>query len=157
MGFFDPGKDFGQAILRRRCGRTSAAGLLAALLLGGCTLSGGGLEDMVDRSITTGSIAPGTGAAAPSVDTDRLSDGRTVRNAVSAAKLSQSPLTVAWANAETGASGTITAIEEMREGSAICRRFTTSRQRFDGIALYDGETCSAGSGEWVLTRFGEAG
>ncbi len=157
MGFFDPGKDFGQAVLRRRCARTSVAGLLTALVLGGCTLSGGGLEDMVDRSITTGSIEPGASGAAPSIDTDRLSDGRTVRNAVSAAKLSDSPPTVAWANAETGASGTITAIEEMREGSAICRRFTTSRQRFDGIALYDGEACSAGSGEWVLTRFGEAG
>lgn len=157
MGFFDPGKDFGQGLPTRHPVRAPVAGLLAALLLGGCTLSGGGLEDMVDRSITTGSIAPGTATTAPSVDTDRLSDGRTVRNAVSAAKLSQSPLAVAWANAETGASGTITAIEEMREGGAICRRFTTSRQRFDGIALYNGEACSAGSGEWVLTQFSEAG
>ncbi|WP_062227487.1 RT0821/Lpp0805 family surface protein [Aureimonas frigidaquae] len=154
------GKDFSpQRVRRVSFGVAPLA--VAALCLGGCTLSGGGLEDMVDRSIVTNSIAPGavppTPAASPVADPDRLSDGRTVRNAVSAASIANGVSPLPWANAETGASGTITAISERRDGPIVCRSFTTSRQRFDGVAMYDGEACSAGAGEWILTRFSQNG
>ena len=87
---------------------------------------------------------------------DQDSDGRTVRNAVSAASLAgTAPATYAWANTDTGASGVITAIRETRAGDVICRSFKTSRQRYDGVALYDGEACTRGRGEWTLTRFSE--
>ena len=80
----------------------------------------------------------------------------TVRNAVSAADLSAaSGEPRSWANADTGATGVITAIAESRAGDTICRTFQTSRQRFDGIALYKGETCTKGGGQWTLTRFAE--
>ncbi|MCQ8780720.1 RT0821/Lpp0805 family surface protein [Mangrovibrevibacter kandeliae] len=131
----------------------SAALLSLGLALGGCTISGGGLSDMVDDSIQTGSI---TKTTAPAPEPDQLSDSRTVRNAVSAAnveRVQSQPL--AWSNADTGASGEITAIREVREGNRICRSFQTSRQRFDGIALYNGEACTQGQGQWVLTRFAE--
>lgn len=130
-----------------------------ALLLpaAGCTvINGAALEDAgVDRSISTASIAP---VQDPVKQAETLSDSRTVRNAVSAAnigRVASEPL--AWSNAETGASGTITAIDERRAGDEICRSFTTSRQRFDGVSLYAGEACTRGQGEWTLTRFTEGG
>lgn len=127
--------------------------ILACLSAAGCTvINGESLETMVDASLVTGSIE----AAKPPRDSDEHSDGRAVRNAVSAADLSHldsSPL--AWTNPQTGATGTITAISEERAGDRICRAFTTSRQRFDGIALYAGETCTAGQGEWTLTHFSQ--
>ncbi|WP_188052210.1 RT0821/Lpp0805 family surface protein [Aureimonas fodinaquatilis] len=139
--------------------RGAACGLfgVAALMLGGCTIAGGGLEDMIDHSTITSSIARPAKVPPPAGDADQLSDGNTVRNAVSAAKLGSGMEPLPWANAQTGAFGTITAISEVRTGPAICRSFTTSRQRFDGIALYSGQACTAGAGDWVLTQFSEAG
>jgi hypothetical protein len=49
----------------------------------------------------------------------------------------------------------ISGIREHRAGNMICRQFRTSRQRFDGVALYNGEACTKGQGEWTLTRFSE--
>lgn len=125
-----------------------------SLCLSGCTvISGKGLEEVaVDKSLTTASIPP----VDPAVAAETLSDSRTVRNAVSAADIARlDTAPVAWSNADTGASGTITAIRETRAGDAVCRQFTTSRQRFDGVALYAGEACTTGQGEWTLTRFSE--
>jgi len=137
--------------------RTSQALSLFALafpLMTGCTvMNGSALEEAaVDRSITTASIA----TPAPAASAETVSDSATVRNAVSAAKIETieaAPL--AWSNAETGATGTITAIRETRAGDEICRSFRTSRQRFDGVALYDGEACTRGQGEWTLTHFSQ--
>ncbi len=127
------------------------------MLLGGCTvISGAALEDAakVDHSIHTASVAP----AAPAASPETQSDGLTVRNAVSSANLDRSEAEpLAWSNTDTGATGTITAIEEKRAGDQICRSFKTSRQRFDGVAVYNGEACTRGSGEWTLTRFNEGG
>lgn len=123
--------------------------------LSGCVISGGGMEEMVDRDAVTHSIPPAVAAAAV-VAPDQASDQNTVRNAVSAANLAAVPdQPMSWANADTGASGIITAITEVRAGDVICRQFRTSRQRFDGVALYDGEACTKGRGEWTLTHFSE--
>ena len=137
--------------------RRALVALVFVVPLAGCTvINGAALEEAgVDRSISTASIAP---AADPVQEAETLSDSRTVRNAVSAAnvdRVASEPL--AWSNAETGASGTITAIDERRAGDEICRSFTTSRQRFDGVRLYGGEACTRGQGEWTLTRFCEGG
>ena len=125
---------------------------IAAFAACGCTvMNGDALEGALDRSIVTGSIAP----PPPRED---VSDSRTVRNAVSSADIASlrtAPL--AWSNSDTGTSGAITSITEAREGNVVCRTFTTSRQRFDGVALYAGEACTRGEGEWVLTRFSESG
>jgi hypothetical protein len=126
--------------------------LLPIMSLSGCVISGGGMEEMVDRSIVTHSIGPAEAAVAP----DQASDGNTVRNAVSSANLAAAPeKPMAWANADTGASGVITAIHEVKAGDMICRQFRTSRQRYDGVAVYDGEACTKGQGEWTLTHFSE--
>lgn len=125
---------------------------LQILALSGCVVSGGGVEEMVDHGIVTSSIVPAPASQSP----DQLSDQRTVRNAVSAADIhAPAAQPIAWANADTGASGVVTAIQEVRAGDVICRQFRTSRQRFDGVALYNGEACTKGEGEWTLTHFSE--
>ncbi|MEX6508294.1 RT0821/Lpp0805 family surface protein [Jiella sp. M17.18] len=115
--------------------------------LAGCVVSGPGLSDMVDDTMITGSVKP-----AP-VPEDQLSDERIIRNAVSAADLEKGDGRYPWSNPETGASGVIAKLAEERSGTRICRRFETSRQRFDGVNLYDGEACTAGPGQWVLVDF----
>lgn len=134
--------------------KTICLASLAVFALSGCVISGGGMEEMVDHTIVTNSVPSGAAGQSP----DQLSDQRTVRNAVSAADIKAPALQpIPWANADTGASGIVTAIQEVRAGGTICRQFRTSRQRFDGIALYDGEACTKGEGEWTLTRFSEGG
>lgn len=130
-----------------------AAGVLS-LGLGGCVVSGPGMAGMVDAELITGSIAS---PAATPPNPEMVSDERTVRNAVSAADIAGGESRHAWANPQTGANGVVTAIREVRDGSRICRSFQTSRQRFDGIALYHGEACTVGEGEWALVSFTEAG
>ncbi|MBL0967107.1 MAG: M20/M25/M40 family metallo-hydrolase, partial [Blastomonas sp.] len=39
------------------------------------------------------------------------------------------------ANADTGSRGAIQALAEVRQGKDLCRTFTASRERFDGVAL----------------------
>ena len=119
--------------------------------LTGCTVING--EELVDHTAVTGSIA------VPSPQTAyELSDSRLIRNAVSAADMDRpAENALAWTNADTGATGQITGLEEVREGDSICRTFRTSRQRFDGVALYAGEACTRGGGEWELTRLVEGG
>ena len=129
--------------------------ILPILALSGCVISGGGMDEMVDQSIVTNSIKPSE-ASTPALAPEQASDGNTVRNAVSSANLAAAPeQPMAWANADTGASGVITAIRETKAGDVICRQFRTSRQRYDGVALYDGEACTKGQGEWTLTHFTE--
>lgn len=126
--------------------------LILALLvpLAGCTVIDG--KELVDPTVT-GSIAPPSPQAAY-----ELSDSRLIRNAVSAADIAlPAENALAWTNADTGATGQITGIEEVRQGDSICRTFRTSRQRFDGVALYAGEACTSGGGEWELTRLVEGG
>ncbi|MCB8838934.1 RT0821/Lpp0805 family surface protein [Aurantimonas sp. VKM B-3413] len=125
---------------------------ICTISLGGCVVSGPGLADMVDESIVTGSIAP-----APALPEDQVSDQRIIRNAVSSADLRTGDGRFAWSNPETGASGVIAKLAEVRKDSRICRSFETSRQRFDGVLLYDGEACSTGSGRWVLVSFAPRG
>ena len=123
--------------------------------------SGG--SDPTDRN-RVGAVSIGTAeatspntfaAAAASSISDAQSDARTVRNAVSTADIADTDGHFAWANPQTGAIGVISALSEERDGIRICRRFKTSRQSFDGVALYQGEACTNGEGEWALVRFAE--
>ncbi|WP_152044988.1 RT0821/Lpp0805 family surface protein [Aureimonas psammosilenae] len=130
--------------------------LMTASTLSACVVSGGGLEDALDKTATN-SIPPAQQQAAVASPVDQ-SDQNTVRNAVSSANITGGDAQpIAWANADTGASGAISVIEEHRAGNMICRQFRTSRQRYDGVALYDGEACTKGQGEWTLTKFNEGG
>ena len=90
-------------------------------------------------------------------DADAVSDSRTVRNAVSVADIADPDGRYAWSNPQSGSSGIISGLTEEREGVRICRRFTTSRQSYDGVSLYRGEACTNGEGEWALVQFVENG
>lgn len=41
-------------------------------------------------------------------------------------------------------------LAEDKAGGRLCRRFTTTRESFDGVALFVGEACMAGYGAWRL-------
>ena len=115
----------------------------------GCVVAGPSVEDTLLDPTITGSITP---KAAP-VDSDVASDQRIVRNAVSAADIDKGTGNYSWSNPETGSSGVILALNQQRDGDNICRSFETSRQRFDGVALYQGRACTVGAGEWALLDF----
>ena len=122
---------------------------LALMSAAGCAGGKSVLEQAeVDRTILTSSSP----AAAP--DPAASSDAMTIRNAVSSANLDMlgaEPL--AWANADTGSHGRITAIAGRQEGGVACRSFTVSRQAFDGIAMYWGDACLGQGGQWLMKAF----
>lgn len=118
------------------------------IALSGCM--GAGLDVTsrdVDRSVATGSV--------PIRNTENLSDALTVRNAVSSAdvtKMAGNP--IPWANSSSGSAGVISSINEEQVNGVTCRRFTTTRHSYEGIAKFDGNTCMMQNGEWMLTSFG---
>jgi hypothetical protein len=132
-------------------GSRTAAMCLVGLSLAGCTSSMDlfGSSDKIDRTISTGTVAGGpqhTGAA--------LSDETTVRNAVSSVDLAKiGNSSVPWANTTTGSAGVVSQIREARTSGHICRDFTTTRHSYEGIAMFSGQTCLTGGGDWLLTAF----
>ena len=128
-----------------------AALLMLALPLAACGAGGFSLEKAdVDRSIITSS-APSV-PAAPAADQD--SDQTTIGNAVSSADIKElGGQAVPWANAGTGSRGAITELVELKDGGLTCRRFSATRESFDGVALYKGELCLAGAGGWRMQEF----
>ena len=105
----------------------------------------------VDRSLYTSDIPAG---AKQPLDAGRISDEATIRNAVSSADIeSLGGVAVPWANSETGARGSITELAEYKDNSLLCRRFTTTRESFDGVSLFKGEACMAGAGTWRMQTF----
>jgi surface antigen len=129
----------------------AAAIVLVALPLAACGAGGFSLEQAeVDRTILTSS----TPASALPIDQDRASDQATIRNAVSSADIQElGGQAVPWANSDTGSRGSITELAESRHNGQLCRRFTTSRESFDGISLFKGEVCLAGAGSWRMQDF----
>lgn len=129
--------------------------LAMAAMLAGCGMRGFSIEDAVpDRTLVTGTVAQPQNMP---VDPDFASDEETIRNAVSSALVEQAGQggddSLGWANAGTGSRGTISQIVEQRDGPRICRRFTASRESFDGVHLYSGETCLGSSRIWMMTAF----
>lgn len=125
-----------------------------ALGAGACSTGGVTLERLApDRSIVTGSIAP----PPPPADSALQSDTATIRNAVSSAIVGELPPGgLGWANADTGARGTITAIIETRTGGVLCRGFEATRESFDGVHLHRGRACLGVAGAWSMQDFAPA-
>jgi surface antigen len=104
-----------------------------------------------DRSIITGSI-PSTSMMAPMAAS--ITDEDTIRNAVTSVDPNTlGPNGLAWTNPTTGASGQITGLTEFQDDGHLCRRFSTSMARFDGVGLYHGEACLQNSGGRQLRAF----
>lgn len=129
----------------------SIKAVVIALPLTACGAGGFSLEKAeVDRSIVTSS-APATAAPA---DADSASDQTTIGNAVSSADIEQlGGQAVPWANAGTGSRGSITELVELNDTGQTCRRFTASRESFDGVVMFKGELCMAGAGGWRMQDF----
>jgi len=126
--------------------------LASAVSLSACGIGGFSLEKAeVDRSLLTGSVQS---ASQTPVDAERISDEATIRNAVSSADITGlGGAALAWANADTGSRGAISNLVESSDNGTLCRKFTTSRESYDGVGLYHGEACMAGSGAWRMLTF----
>lgn len=128
-------------------------GIFAAVALCGCGTRGFSIEDAVpDRSLVTHSIS----RPQPDISADPVtaSDEETIRNAVSSAVVDQlGEGGIGWANAATGSRGSIRAVSERQDNNRLCRRFTASRESFDGVHLYRGETCLGPARIWTMTAF----
>jgi hypothetical protein len=138
------------AIDRARRAAALPAALALLAVLGGCAAGGLGRHAETDSSVLTGSVNPAGGSA----DAPQLSDQATIRNAVSAADVKAAgAVPLAWANADTGSRGAISGLVEQRQGERLCRSFTTSRESFDGVALYAGRACMVAPGAWRMEAF----
>ena len=128
-------------------------GLAAVLPLAACGTAGFSLESAVpDRSVLTGSVRPGPADAQgnPAV----ASDEETIRNAVSSAIVDEVGTEgLGWANAGTGSRGAIRQIVERKDEGRLCRRFTASRESYEGVHLYRGEACLGAARIWTMTAF----
>lgn len=136
------------------CGRAGGKLLLLAALCclaGGCSVSALKLgKAEIDRSAVTSGLS----SRSVSVPPEQLSDELTIRNAVSSAdmeSLKGAPLP--WANAETGSRGIISSLVEEKSADQLCRHFTTSRERFDGVSQYQGQVCMVSPGAWQVKAF----
>lgn len=130
--------------------RTIEAGflMLGLVLVTGCM--GGGVDVAGAMAVdqTTTSAIP------PAVEKNDVADAVTVRNAVSSAdviKTAGNP--IPWANTASGSAGVISDISEQQVNGTLCRRFTTTRHSYEGIARFYGNTCQMPNGDWVITSF----
>ncbi len=122
------------------------------LSLCGCAMGGFSIDKAApDTSTITGSVKQDKPAEA---DAGKLSDQSTIKSIVSALDFTQwGKKPVPWSNASTGSQGTITSISQTDSNNQLCRRFQTSREAFDGVSIYRGETCMQPGGQWTLTSF----
>jgi len=105
-----------------------------------------------DRSILTSAVE-----TTPAVSSQAISDQTTIRNAVSSANLDElSGKPLAWANVDTQSRGSIFDVVETRKKDVLCRRFRTSRESFDGVAIYAGEACLGRDGAWYMRAFSQS-
>ncbi len=120
------------------------------------TACGGGMglrQVEADTTILTSAVTP----AVPASDSQAISDQTTIRNAVSSANVEElRGQALSWANAETQSRGAIFEVHEVREKAVLCRKFRTSRESFEGVALYAGETCLGRDGAWYMRSFKES-
>ncbi|WP_306119623.1 MULTISPECIES: RT0821/Lpp0805 family surface protein [unclassified Roseitalea] len=146
--------------------RRPAMAALCCALLAGCSMTGRGVDDV----LTTGSISMAEATPSIAVDpfepragadagaTDRLIDEDTIRLAVTAAdpdRLVDGALP--WASAATGSNGEITDIAEMEIAGQTCRRFSATRNAYDGASLYRGEVCLDRRSGWWTRSLRRAG
>jgi surface antigen len=123
--------------------------VIMVLPLCACGSAGGLTKVDADPSLVTGGIQQ-----AALVDSAQNSDANTIRNAISAANLDMSGgVPLLWANRDTGSRGTVNQINETEDDGVVCRKFETSRESFEGVALYKGNVCLGADGQWFMQDF----
>jgi len=125
--------------------------LVVALPLSAC---GSGGLDMSETDIDQSSVTGALPTSGNTPDAVRAADETTIRNAVSSADPEQARLhPLAWANSDTGSRGAISSLMERQDEGLLCRKFTASRESFDGVALYAGDACKGERGTWFMRTF----
>lgn len=132
---------------------------VALSTLAGCAVGGNPIDDAIStNAISLADPAPSIAAdpfgpqrADDPGDTDRLIDEDTIRLAVTTADLGKlDDGALPWASAATGSSGTISQISQSVLAGQTCRRFSATRNAYDGVTLYQGEVClDPRSGWWT--------
>ncbi len=123
--------------------------LIAVLPLAACGSAGGLSKVDADPSLVTGAIQQEA-----LEDSAKNSDANTIRNAISAANLDMSGgVPLLWANRDTGSRGTVNQIDESERDGIVCRKFETSRESFEGVALYHGNVCLGADRQWFMQEF----
>ncbi len=123
--------------------------LLVGLLASGCSFGGGKNKLSANAPIVSNAVSKPVKAAGVVNE-----DAQVITDAVATATVKPASTALAWANPNTGSSGTIVAIENfVGKHGQKCRGFKTTVSTFMGIAFYDGEACQISPGEWVLSWF----
>lgn len=130
---------------------TTVVAVLCAATVSACA-GGFDLRQVeTDTSLVTSSVSGGGAAAG---DPEKLSDETTIRNAVTSVDAAEMKLAeIPWSNPGTGSRGAISAITEYRDQGTLCRRFTASRENYQGVGLYRGDVCLHAAGFWLMKRF----
>ncbi len=129
-----------------------SASRLAIVLVWSAIVAGCSLTSITERAVDSKTITS-TIPKQAAQDAQVVSDETTVRNAVSSVDPNAGGAQIPWANADTGSRGAISALIERKENGGLCRTFQTTRESFDGVALYNGKACMDDSGAWRMMAF----
>jgi len=132
---------------RLALGLFGKAAVLFVLSLSTQACSIGGKPAALDTMLTTASVPP----ASVFPDERLAADGQAILAALSSGTETGTPASLPWENPESGARGLITAYSGASEGE--CLAFTTTRESFDGIGLYEGEACKDPAGILRMRAF----
>jgi len=132
--------------------RLALSSALMSLVLSACVVreGGGGDRSAVDNSLVTGSIRRSAPAAiAPQCAADSAA---ILAQFIVLEQQNGRPAARLWENSAAGSRGVLSALGQPEErGGALCRQFQTTRESFDGSALYKGEACRYGRQPWALS------
>jgi len=124
---------------------------LTVLFISGCAVSGG---DPIAQFASEDQLITGSVVEQAKPEGVAQTDADIIKTTVSNAKSASQNHPLAWSNPETGASGTIVAIDKfMGKHGQHCRGFKTTVSNFAGISYYNGETCKIEEDRWVLSWF----
>lgn len=87
--------------------------------------------------------------AAPAAPSDWEAVKRSVARAPADRPAKAPEAKIAWSNAETGNSGTISDVIASNRAGNACKGFNTTVSSMDGVRLYRGEVCRTGR-SWEL-------
>ncbi len=120
----------------------------AALALAGCA-GGVGLDRLAaDRSLVTGSVAAAAAAPRNAEASDKAAIGDTV--AVMAVRRHARRHAFPGPTSTPARPGRSPRSSDRAEDGGLCRRFTATRESFEGASSYRGEACRDASGPWSL-------
>ena len=121
------------------------------LLISGCAVSGG---DPIAQLASEEQLITGSVVEQAKPEGVSQTDADIIKTTVVGANGASEAHPLAWNNPETGAFGSIIAIDKfMGKHGQLCRGFKTTVSNFAGVSYYNGETCQIEEERWVLSWF----